>query len=71
MTFKQFRDAWLLLLGSIGFLSQVVIYFYGGGPNFLLMAASLTLLGAPLMLYADERGYRDRKSEVGTHKDAS
>ena len=54
MTSKQFRDSWLLGLGSVGFLHQV---FLAEHPNYLIMAGSLSLIfGIPIIRVGDRRG---------------
>lgn len=54
MTLKQFRDGWLLALGSVGFLHQV---FVAEHPNYLVMGGSLSLIfGVPIIHIGDKRG---------------
>lgn len=52
---KKVRDIWILVLGTIGFLQQVVGVVLDNDPNYLILAASLTLLGTVPFLRADER----------------
>lgn len=48
------RDTILLVLGSGGFLSQIIVQFQGNEPSFLIMGASLALLGVAPFLRIDE-----------------
>jgi hypothetical protein len=53
------RERVILALGTVGFLSQIYAQFTGNEPSFLIMGASLALLGVAPFLRADEAQRHD------------
>jgi hypothetical protein len=59
----KLREAMILVIGTVGFASQIIGQFTGHSPNYLIVGGSLALLGVAPLLRLDERenGRRQRK----------
>jgi hypothetical protein len=57
------REVVILVIGTVGFASQIIGQFTGHSPNYLIVGGALALLGVAPLLRLDDNGRKARSKE--------